>query len=147
MDRAKLTSIKKLIDKYERQVKLVPAGCALQKEAAATKEYLYNLVQYHATDLTPDEISRLKSLVARAEAQELEALAIRDGLQEMSEKESLSRDLVLEMIDNILTAGDGPRCRVCGCTDNNACPGGCYWVEDDLCSKCAAKEATDENND
>lgn len=29
------------------------------------------------------------------------------------------------------------RCRVCGCTDDNACPGGCYWVEDDLCSECA----------
>lgn len=29
------------------------------------------------------------------------------------------------------------KCRVCGCTWNNACEGGCYWVEDDLCSKCA----------
>ncbi len=29
------------------------------------------------------------------------------------------------------------RCRVCGCTDDNACLGGCYWVEDDLCSECA----------
>ena len=31
------------------------------------------------------------------------------------------------------------RCRVCGCTWDNACPGGCYWVEDDLCSHCAEK--------
>lgn len=30
-------------------------------------------------------------------------------------------------------------CRVCGCTWNNACPGGYYWVEADLCSKCAEK--------
>ncbi len=29
------------------------------------------------------------------------------------------------------------KCRVCGCTDAKACPGGCYWVEDDLCSTCA----------
>lgn len=28
-------------------------------------------------------------------------------------------------------------CRVCGCTDFAACPGGCWWVEDDLCSSCA----------
>jgi hypothetical protein len=28
------------------------------------------------------------------------------------------------------------KCRVCGCTDNKACPGGCYWVENDLCSQC-----------
>lgn len=30
-------------------------------------------------------------------------------------------------------------CRVCGCTQYNACPGGCYcyWAEYDLCSECA----------
>lgn len=27
-------------------------------------------------------------------------------------------------------------CRICGCTDDNACEGGCTWVEDDLCSNC-----------
>lgn len=27
-------------------------------------------------------------------------------------------------------------CRVCGCTDERACPGGCWWVEADLCSTC-----------
>ena len=37
---------------------------------------------------------------------------------------------------------DPPRCRVCGCTDFAACPGGCWWVPDpelqgDLCSACA----------
>jgi protein gp37 len=36
---------------------------------------------------------------------------------------------------------DGARaCRVCGCTENNACEGGCWWVEDDLCSSCVGKE-------
>nr|WP_092074966.1 hypothetical protein [Dendrosporobacter quercicolus]NSL49594.1 hypothetical protein [Dendrosporobacter quercicolus DSM 1736]SDN24132.1 hypothetical protein SAMN04488502_11550 [Dendrosporobacter quercicolus] len=29
-----------------------------------------------------------------------------------------------------------PRCQICGCTDNHACPGGCYWVRPDLCSAC-----------
>lgn len=28
------------------------------------------------------------------------------------------------------------RCRVCGCTEDRACEGGCHWVEDDLCSAC-----------
>jgi hypothetical protein len=28
-------------------------------------------------------------------------------------------------------------CRECGCTDDDACEGGCEWVEDDLCSRCA----------
>ena len=31
---------------------------------------------------------------------------------------------------------DVDTCRVCGCTDDQACPGGCYWVEDGLCSQC-----------
>ena len=31
------------------------------------------------------------------------------------------------------------RCRVCGCTDDRACEGGCYWVGACLCSTCAAK--------
>jgi len=29
------------------------------------------------------------------------------------------------------------RCRVCGCTDDRACLGGCAWVSADLCSTCA----------
>lgn len=28
------------------------------------------------------------------------------------------------------------QCRLCGCTDERACPGGCWWVRDDLCSSC-----------
>lgn len=36
---------------------------------------------------------------------------------------------------------DGQACRVCGCTQNNACEGGCYWVEPDLCSECVGKKA------
>lgn len=38
---------------------------------------------------------------------------------------------------------DGPACRVCGCTENRACAGGCWWVPDPtmqgrLCSACSA---------
>lgn len=32
------------------------------------------------------------------------------------------------------------RCRVCGCSDLRSCFGGCYWVEQDLCSECAGKQ-------
>lgn len=35
------------------------------------------------------------------------------------------------------------RCRICGCTDYNACYGGCYWVELDLCSRCDGRRDTD----
>lgn len=37
-----------------------------------------------------------------------------------------------------------PTCRVCGCTDEAACPSGCCWVPDpeggDLCSACAVDD-------
>lgn len=34
-------------------------------------------------------------------------------------------------------------CRVCGCTESHGCPGGCYWVEKDLCSLCEAISAAE----
>lgn len=38
-----------------------------------------------------------------------------------------------------------PHCRVCDCTENDPCPGGCHWVPDpeqlgDLCSRCLEEE-------
>jgi hypothetical protein len=38
------------------------------------------------------------------------------------------------------------RCRVCGCVDNHACPGGCWWVDKDLCSACAEEERPNEES-
>lgn len=35
------------------------------------------------------------------------------------------------------------KCRICGCDWFHACPGGCYWVKDDLCSACAEKLEND----
>ncbi len=28
-------------------------------------------------------------------------------------------------------------CRVCGCSNEQCCPGGCVWAEPNLCSRCA----------
>ncbi len=33
-------------------------------------------------------------------------------------------------------------CRKCGCTDAMACPEGCFWVDEDLCSACVPTPAT-----
>lgn len=30
--------------------------------------------------------------------------------------------------------GKEPACRLCGCTDAKACPGGCCWIGPNLCS-------------
>lgn len=38
---------------------------------------------------------------------------------------------------------ENTKCRICGCTENNACitdRGPCWWVEDDLCSACEEKK-------
>jgi hypothetical protein len=37
-----------------------------------------------------------------------------------------------------------PICRVCGCTEDNACDEGCCWVEPDLCSACAMPGPAEE---
>ena len=42
------------------------------------------------------------------------------------------------------TVAAGPRCRVCGCTNDNACDEGCSWIEYDLCSAC---DGGSENED
>ena len=39
---------------------------------------------------------------------------------------------------------DKPKCRKCGCTEEKACPGGCTWVEPDLCSACAGPDTAAE---
>ena len=31
------------------------------------------------------------------------------------------------------------QCRGCGCTDDEPCAGGCFWVAADLCSTCAGE--------
>lgn len=47
--------------------------------------------------------------------------------------------MTIAQLERELGTEDGEqRCRVCGCTDARACPGGCWWVEDDLCSSCEA---------
>jgi hypothetical protein len=34
----------------------------------------------------------------------------------------------------------GPICRSCGCSEQNACEGGCSWAEPDLCTACVGSE-------
>lgn len=40
---------------------------------------------------------------------------------------------------NLDHPNDKQKCRICGCTWYTPCEGGCYWVKDDLCSKCAER--------
>lgn len=43
--------------------------------------------------------------------------------------------------EGLLQTTDAVRqCRVCGCTDEEACPGGCSWSQPEICSTCAARQ-------
>lgn len=55
-----------------------------------------------------------------------------------TKREVLLQDALREL--GVLGVFDERRCRVCGCTDDWACEGGCSWVEEDLCSACVNKE-------
>ncbi len=46
----------------------------------------------------------------------------------------------MSFVDEYLDSGMMWICRVCGCTDEDPCPGGCFWIAPDLCSRCASKE-------
>ena len=54
-------------------------------------------------------------------------------------------DALVELFEALEEVADAvPHCRICGCTDERACEGGCSWVPDplglgDLCSACLAK--------
>jgi protein gp37 len=41
-----------------------------------------------------------------------------------------------ELTQELHKPAPGARCRVCGCTDDQACEGGCFWVGTGLCSAC-----------
>lgn len=44
-----------------------------------------------------------------------------------------------------MTTATSRTCRHCGCTDDQACPQGCSWVEPDLCSSCADEHAESDD--
>ena len=73
--------------------------------------------------------------------------AAADALEKLNDFEH--SQLAIVMAENaqlraVITQNDPDffkrKCRVCGCDWNHPCEGGCYWVSDDLCSKCVGKE-------
>jgi len=53
------------------------------------------------------------------------------------EREGLGLARLMELAAELTASGATThRCRVCGCTEDRACEGGCSWVEIDLCSAC-----------
>ena len=66
------------------------------------------------------------------------ALGESGGAWSIAERREYQRaERAMLAVDGI--ALDEPTCRGCGCSDSLACPDGCFWVEADLCSECAAE--------
>lgn len=67
----------------------------------------------------------------------------RDDSAELVEVESDIRvGRVLRHFFALVASADEAQCRICGCTESEACPGGCGWEHDDgvptewVCSAC-----------
>ena len=57
-------------------------------------------------------------------------------------KETVQEELELERWERDFPGMYGEEnwtCALCGCTNDHACDGGCYWVYPNLCSACAEK--------
>ncbi|MGH6967795.1 MAG: hypothetical protein ACREEN_01650 [Stellaceae bacterium] len=70
-------------------------------------------------------VSRLVAAVER----------LRGGTDIRGQPEEAALDVAYDVLDEEQI----PRCRVCGCTENDACDGGCSWAtpKRTLCSNCA----------
>ncbi|MGH8748827.1 MAG: hypothetical protein ACREU5_06945 [Burkholderiales bacterium] len=67
------------------------------------------------------------------------AMALFDalGMPDVAQGVDDGRD---ELVDVMNAARVSRRiCTGCGCTEFNACPGGCSWATEELCSRCAAR--------
>ncbi len=71
-------------------------------------------------------------VILAAIASALEDLVV-DGIHPPDGELALAAQLLQRLA---IVAATVRRCRACGCTDNHACPEGCSWVEEDLCSAC-----------
>jgi hypothetical protein len=51
--------------------------------------------------------------------------------------EAAAADAPTIRVDGKFVFAEQGVCRICGCTGEQACPGGCVWAEPNLCSRCA----------
>lgn len=85
-------------------------------------------------------MSLIKKFVLRMPVSTVSAL---DRIREKEGGYSRNRFILMILQDYIaeysLESFAHEECIFCGCTDDNACEGGCSWVLPGLCSKCAEK--------
>lgn len=76
--------------------------------------------------------------VARDLRLHIEANSIRDVAIDNDVDDRAVVDEARKLMGNMYRAAGVQACRVCGCTQEEGCPEGCSWAEEDLCSECAA---------
>ncbi|MDO8837992.1 MAG: hypothetical protein Q7V31_03625 [Parvibaculum sp.] len=91
-------------------------------------------------------VAALRKILAAYEDPDMSHLAFRVHAAQIADEalggayKAATTDFLASLTGAALAAR---RCRVCGCTQNNACmtdEGPCYWIEKDLCSGCLDRE-------
>jgi len=95
------------------------------------------------TLITADEAVQLANIMQKIEDKRFElGKKIRQAYYVVNHDEPYAQE-VFEVIkegeihkENAVFDEELRFCKVCGCSQDRSCPGGCYWVTDDLCSNC-----------
>jgi len=95
------------------------------------------------TLITAEEALQLANIMQKIEDKRYEqGKKIRQSYLVVNKDEPYAKD-VYEIIkegelekEEALFDKDPRFCKVCGCSSDHACPGGCHWVTYDLCSNC-----------
>ena len=79
-------------------------------------------------------------LVHRVDLSELQVRAFAPGEAPVLVSAKALQALLahIDRLEDAVMALDGDFCWSCGCSENNACEGGCGWHDENLCTRCAA---------
>lgn len=128
---------------------LAKLGAADQEGTASLPEYLdaieHEFIQAAATSLADIEWTRRRLEEHRAAEERAEAERLKEEARKLAESMAVNSDeeadkrerREVDGEDDQVDVTDGVRtCRGCGCTDEEACEGGCTWIAEDVCSGC-----------
>jgi hypothetical protein len=94
-------------------------------------------------DFDPDEEIVDEDL--DGEEPDVEEAELEDCIAPMTPEESVQYLAAAAMQSGSFVRGGGivlptgaMRCRICGCSEERACVGGCVWAAPNLCSQCVA---------
>jgi hypothetical protein len=101
-------------------------------------------IDMYEVDITEGPLRPLLADLPALRGKPLACWCRRDG-EPVTDDNRCHGDVLVELLETytddeliaMVPLFDVQSCRVCGCTEDRACEGGCYWIEPDLCSACA----------